>query len=189
MANQYEHSEAYKKALQALNTAGDSIKEALSAPELNTLCTTVMSNINKSANLLRGLSGTTDFTEVNSAAAFGPVTKFMGQEINRALPISKDDLTPKEMEKIVFLAARNTLYEAFPELDNDSILMRLKQPQGEAVIRSTAKKAGLFNYKDAEINVLYLDEIRERIVAKNSIEETVERVQKKSTVPKRNAKQ
>lgn len=108
-----------------------------------------------------------DATATPAAASpgHGPVTSFLGQPIKpKAQPVMPDQLTLGKTEAELFLERRDALYAGFGSMSDNEVLKVLTLPDGPALIRSVAKKAGLEDFQDAKLNIGYFMEVRRAII-------------------------
>lgn len=137
------------------------IKQAPKAlADVATFALTAEAQLTRLHSQLQFLVGGSDrVTVVPSASTkLEPITEFMGVPINRAKPVTQSQLTPKEQEKALLQEKADRLEESIHTLENENILDSYKNDV--LPIRLVAKRAGLEDFKTAEINGTYLDEIR-----------------------------
>lgn len=146
---------ALEQAASIISDAREALKSLLET-EHNILFVGMNARLTQMQNQLAFASGS-DLVSA-APAKFEPVTDFMGEKIERAKKIEASDLSPKEMEKKLLQDKINSLQKELPNLTNEQILESYMNDQ--IVIRGIAKRAGLDNYRDSEINSTFLDEIR-----------------------------
>jgi len=167
----HPYAKQLTKALKVMKQANDAVNAILDDAELLSIKTVVEAHQVKAINYLAILMGDNgQLTAAENVPQYGPVTHFFGKPIEVRPLVTPKDLTPKDNEREQFFQQRDDLYNEFPTLTNDELMARCSQPGAENVIRAVAKKAGVEGYKTAEIDVLFLDSIREAVEAQ--MEET-----------------
>ncbi len=127
--------------------------------------------------------GNANHADVNAVIdTFKPLDTIGGQPINREPPVTAKDLLVDDEEKEIFLAKRDELYARFLLMTDDEIFKVMKEPQGTLLIRSVAKKAGIYGYREAEINAPFLDVIRQNIASAIHLASTIHSVENESSV-------
>ncbi len=164
----------YEKELSKLAaTLQIGIDEAENLPaEMSAVKIRVTNKLRLEQNFINGLLGvamTTHAQEDN-----GPLTHIMGVPIEYRQPVTKEQLTPTNLERDKFLADRDDLYSKFLELKNDKIFAYWKQPGNDAVLRAVAKKAGVENYAEAKVNDIFVNAIRKAIQAEADLNKSLE---------------
>ncbi len=167
-----EQSSIIRQAAEILVDAKEKVGELLSKlPEAN-LSLAVGPKIQSVINNLYFLSGTIAPQEhYEKAVEFPPVTNFMGEEITLPKPVTKEDLTPAEYEKALFIDSVNRLYDEFPSLSADGILNSHTLPEHVIILRGVAKKAGVPGYEDRSIDKSFVDDIAFYIKEKEAEEQ------------------
>ena len=153
--------EDQKTANSILQNAKDQIGEALKNQEHVRIG--VEAHLSRASNFLHGLTGTAP--DNASAPAFGPMTSFMGEPIERPEPVAPSDLAPTDSEKEAFRVKRDELLATIADRSDDDVFAILNQPQGEALLRNVGRKAGVPEYDTAAIDVNYLNAVRKGFAA------------------------
>lgn len=151
--------QAFTEALSVLTAARAEIIEIL-AEDGSTATISLKTGLDRMVNQLNFLTGNKLQTQVIKEE-FKPVTDFMGSPIVRKLPVDEANLSPKELERQQFIQKVNDLEASIDDRENKDILDSFSSAEDQLVIRGVAKRAGLDDYKTAEINADYLDMIRE----------------------------
>lgn len=135
----------------------------------------------KQVRYLNGIIGE-NIAGTHEPAKLGPVTHFMGKEIKRTGVVSKDDTTPSTTEKDIFLRERDAFYDSLLTLSNEQIFTKLRMPGGEAIVRSTAKKAGISGWKEKIVDVVFLTALRAAIQEEKGANDAFTEADKKLSV-------
>lgn len=96
---------------------------------------------------------------------YPPITEFMGEKIERMVPVKEEDLDPDQEAKDKFLAKIDTLQKDLGGLETKKILESYVTKEDRLVLRGLAKRANVEDYKDAEINVSFIEAIRQGFLA------------------------
>ena len=106
---------------------------------------------------------------------FPEQTEFMGAPLNTPEQVKAEDLTPKELERKMFAEKVDRLEAAIKAgtLSNEAIIEANPNPSDKLVIRGVAKRAGLENYRDGEVNLQFLEDIREGFKSQEEFETKV----------------
>lgn len=155
-----------KQVVAIISKAKVDINELLSAKEHHMLLIGLNANLDKMANRVNFLSGSSVST--TGQAHFPPVTNFMGEEITLPKAIEKDDLEPGEADRLTFIDKVERLYAEFLSIPIDGILNAYTIPEDQLVVRGVAKKAGIEGYADREFTVKFMEEIAEGIKSKEA---------------------
>lgn len=147
------------------------------SPEMGAIKIRTQNTVRQTQNFINGLLGGAMATHEQAEAP--PITSILGVAVNRPQPVTPAMLQPDQMEKDKFLQDRDNLYDQFLRLKNDSLYSKMRQPNGEAVIRAVAKKAGIENYADAKLNDLFFNKIREAMKAENDLAQSLAEADKK----------
>lgn len=133
--------------------------------ELSSVKLSVMAGIDKPLAQLRSLIGMHVSTAATEAPVLEikPVKSMFGKPVEKRKPITGEILNPTAQQQQEFLKKRNDLYDRFLEMTDDQVFAYEKEPNGELLIRSVAKKSGLDNFRDAKINTVFLEQIRSAI--------------------------
>lgn len=105
-----------------------------------------------------------------SGQKFPPVTNFMGENIEISKPITRADLTSKEVEKNKILDKMSELQKVIYDLENKQVLENYSLKEDKIVLRGLAKRAGVEDYAKAEINEAFIQEIKVGLLVKEAAE-------------------
>ncbi|MFB6453728.1 hypothetical protein ACE38W_00530 [Chitinophaga sp. Hz27] len=155
-------------AIAALQHAKEEATQYLSdTPEYSSHRFIIDGRMTTLINMLSTSTGTTPVSSTkNVADLFPPITNFFGDEIALPTVIVPEDLTPKELEGERFVSAVNKLYAEFTTITPEGILNSYVLPEHQLILRGVAKKAGLSDYEEREINLSFVEEIGQSIIAK-----------------------
>lgn len=173
--------EALNEVIAALETAKEKAETKLAPSLYGNHVPRIINKLNQELNQLKHLAG---MNLGNETVQFEPISSFMGEKIQRREMLDTEKITPSEADKEVFVKKVNDLYDAFPQMANDAILNSYRADT--SVIRGVAKKAGLQNYKEAELNFLFLDLIRDAIAAKAVSTKVEQAATTAAAMPKKN---
>lgn len=151
---------AAKQASIILQNAKEEVLEILKDTNLGLISISIRSGLDKLINQLNFLSGESQVAPVHAAGQFKPITSFMGEPINRPKKVTPEQLVPQNKEKNAFLEQVKELEKNFPLMSNEKILDKYKVPAYSLTLRGVAKRAGLENYRDGNINNQFIDDIR-----------------------------
>lgn len=163
---QHKYQPSLEKAVATLDNAIAEIKTGL-PDEMAALRIGVVEALTLQRNRVNGLLGEGSIANTNSGD-LPPITTIFGVPVKmERQPVTSDHLKPNDDEKTLFLAALDTFYKEFPSLQPEQINQLIQMPGGEVKVRALAQKVGIGDYKDREINTLFIDEIKRGIVALN----------------------
>lgn len=150
-----------KEVAAILSKTKAEINKLLEAKEHHMLLLGLNANLDKMANRVGFLSGTSLTSD--QSEKFKPVTNFMGEDISIPKKIDKDEIEPGEADRLIFVDKVERLYAEFLTIPPDGILNSYTLPEDQLVVRGVAKKAGIEGYADREFTVQFLQEIAEGI--------------------------
>jgi hypothetical protein len=171
----FEDMTPIEQVVHGLTAVRKGILDILKAPEHQVFAIRADSDLKRLQAFLQNATGTVVFEGQadniqNLINAFGPVTTFMGHEIDRPQPVNFDNIDPSEADRQAFLAKRDALYDRITEMSDEQLQAYLLEPKSETVLRSVAKKAGLYNFREDEINAEFFANIRVAIVGQKERE-------------------
>lgn len=159
-------AETITRTIEVLQQAkADAAKILSENAELSSVKLTVTAGIDKPLAQLRSLIGmhVTTITAEAPVLEIKPVKSMFGKPVKERKAVTEEILNPSEQQKNEFLGKRDELYNRFLEMTDEQVFAYANEPNGKIIIRSVAKKSGLDNYKDAALNVLFLEQIRSAI--------------------------
>ncbi|MVT11367.1 hypothetical protein [Chitinophaga tropicalis] len=124
-------------------------------------------------------------SQINKPVEFPPITEFMGEEIKYAKKIEKADLTPAEADRQDFIKKVEQLYAQFDSITPEGLLHGYTLPEDQLVIRGVAKRAGVEDYADRDIDIYFLEDIAAAIrqnAAADAKQQEIERQLAQGTV-------
>jgi len=158
----------FKQALEVLEDAKSQVKEILTGDEASALLLRVNAGLNSGITALAHACGGVNTAFVNSLET-KPITKFMGKAIERKdSNVSQEQLSIDEQEKQIFIDKVNNLYERISGLDSVEVLKIHTIPEDVLALRGVAKRAGVKEF-DGELNVSFVDAIKDAIIEKEKI--------------------
>ena len=170
-------SKPIQQSIRIIQEAKEEINITLKAPEfvhnllpINTLFDRILTRLQYMGGVLE--------PDKHEKVEFPPITSFMGEEIIHATKITPADLNPKEAEKQDYLNKVNKLYAEFESIAPEGILNSYTNKEDVLVLRGVAKKAGVEDYADREINLLFIDKIAAAIKAKAQDEKLQAKIDK-----------
>lgn len=162
-----------EKAAHVLVDAKDQIKVLL-LEDHPSLLLTVTSQLDLLINRLGHLSGIAIVH--TKAEEFKPVTNFMGEDITRPREVTSEDLSALPEDVAILVAKVDRLYAEFDTIAPEGILNAYTIPEEQLVLRGVAKRAGVEDYEDAEINVYFIEKIAKAIKQKVADELEAQRI-------------
>lgn len=172
MSSEQPTPTAIQQVISLLKEAKEQSEKLLADQSQNSLQLAVTFDLNKLINRLSYMSGTPIAHNQREVMDFPPVTNFMGEEIVRAEAITEEVLQPKEDAKKIYLAKVESLEGVFHELSNEDILHMYTTPEDVMVLRGVAKRAGVEDYKEKELTLEFVEEIRTGLAAKSQNKQT-----------------
>jgi hypothetical protein len=93
----------------------------------------------------------------------GPVTHILGEEIKLRKPIVQSNVEVSDSEKLKFLMARQELLDALRDTTrtDDQLLNALQMSGTEVLYRAAARKVGMEDYREADMNINFITRLRE----------------------------
>lgn len=132
----------------------------------------INNNFNIMLGRLAAVSGGKLAGIIKKKAPLEPVTVFMGEIINRKKPLEVKDLTPDEAEKANIREKADKLQNNFLNLTNEKILEAWTTDP--IVLRLIAKRVGVEDFREAEINDQYITNIRNAMKEQDAVLESKE---------------
>lgn len=161
---------AFAHASEVLTEAYEKIEKILTDPAHDGVLIQTQAQINQIKRRLDHLSGVPT-NEAGKLVEFPPITNFMGDEIGESKLVDMADLTPGSDDKQIFKTRVETLYRQFDTIAPDGILNSHTTPEDQLVLRGAAKMAGIDDFKDAELNLNFVERINTSI--KKQQEDTI----------------
>lgn len=160
-------TETFKKAAAIVSDAKKKVNELLTLPVHSHALLGANQQLDNLINRFTFLSGgrpaSTKVTETK------PVTNFMGKKIVRPEKVKQSDLAPEASKKEALLKKVQQLYDGIRGMDPATVLDSYKMPEDVVALRGVAKRAGVKNYADAELNEPFIEEIQEGVAAKEAL--------------------
>lgn len=169
----FNPTEDLQRAIEVLQKAREEVLELLGdnfGVVQITLSTTFDRLINNLAFLSNGQP-----TGSPVRVVYEPVTSFFGEPIDIPQRVTPEQLLPKEEEKSRFLSKVNDLQDNLQYLSNARIIEDYVTKEDQNAIRGVAKRAGLPDFKTAEINEDFMNRIRAGLKAKADKEAKVKK--------------
>lgn len=155
--------EGFQKAFDILKQAKIDVLAVLDDKLHGTVGITVGVGLDNLINRLSHLTGMLDNYSMQIQTDFPPITEFMGEKLEFAKDIKAEDLSPKELEKKRFNEKIDRLEAALPNMSNDLII----EDQETLVIRGLAKRAGLENFRNGEVDHQFINDIRAQLTSES----------------------
>lgn len=151
---------------QAVQVLVDAKSEVMALLDKNNLTAiSIEHGLDRLINKLKFLDGQSlDSGRVQTV--FGPITEFMGEKINYPVKIAEEEIVPEPTAVELFVKKVDEFQEQLPILDSAKVIDSYKTKEDLKVIRGAAKRAGLEDFKTAEITVDYVDQIKAGLAAK-----------------------
>lgn len=154
--------ENIETAIKLLVDTKEELSELL-GDENHLLMVNFISNFDRMIGRLDFISSRSSMTPLGQVD-FPPITNFMGEELNVTKKVDVEELEPDDSDRAKFAQKVSDLQKNLPAISNEKILESYVVKEDQLVIRGVAKRAGLPNYKEAEINGTFLDEIRQGLI-------------------------
>lgn len=164
------NKENLKQAQEVLAKAQADVNDLLKDNMFSNIRLRVDNNIRQMLNLMGHYSGEAAAASMPPQQEYPPITNFLGEEIERKSSVRAADLVPDKTEAEIFKQKVEGLYGSIIELDTDTVLNDYRDDQGVLVLRGVGKMAGIPNFKEAEVNVDYIESVKQAIEAKNSFD-------------------
>ncbi len=181
------HKEAVKEAADLLSGTTKGLSEMLQHPELQGLKRRLISQINKASAHLQGAAGiytpNANMVEVNEIiSTFQPLESVGGEPLARVMPVNADDLDVKQEAKERFIQKRDDLFLRFPDMVITQIFALMNEPDGQILIRSVAKMAGLPDFREREIDVEFIDAVQKLISGQLEVNEAMKQAEGEAAI-------
>ena len=141
------------------------LNKNLAEPQYNTNLLELNSLFQRIISRLVFMGGILEPENAEKKTKLGPITRFMGKEIKQD-KVTAADLDPNEAVKKQYLQKVDKLYEQISFIQPSIILNSYTIDEDILVLRGVAKRAGIENYKDRELNIQFVEEIVAAIKAK-----------------------
>jgi hypothetical protein len=166
---QHKHHAAVTGVTHFLNSAKHVLAALLTSPELQAIRTRLLNGIDKDLAFLQAITGLyLNNTSGNAPggvndviASLKPLTTVGGEDIGRVQPIDPSLLIIDDNERNRFLRFRDAFAERFRDMTDDEVYKFMREPDGEAVIRSLAKREGHPQWRDAEVNSTFIQQVKD----------------------------
>lgn len=157
MAKQTPTNEAAEILLNAKNEVDELLKD-----EHSMLNVTIKSTLERLINRLGFVGGAASPIVEDFHTRFPPI---LNDPKDEPKIVMEQDTKPTQTAKEQLMEKANNLISNMHLLENDKILDEYRSKEDITVLRAAAKLSGLENFKSAEINGTFLDEIRVAILA------------------------
>lgn len=159
--------ESKQKAIQVaekIDTARTEIAELVSNdPNLNNIHMRVDKHLQLLSNQVKAIIGVSPENTTSATVEFAPLVKLDGEDITGEIPtdVNDSDLNIKENEIIVLKEKVLRFEESLSQRTDDEVLAAVITTDDILVIRGLAKKANVNEYDTAEIDLAFVQAIRE----------------------------
>jgi len=154
------------------------VNQLLTEAGLSTLLLHINSRFNLIITHLNNSKATLEPLTVEkntSTKRFQPITHVRGKLIQRP-SFTKPEAIAADMPYVAILREKGQkLYDNFVDMKPDVILRDFRSKEGQDVIRTVAKMAGLEDFKEAKLTVPYMEEIALAIMEKEEGKEKHEK--------------
>ncbi|KAA5532664.1 helix-turn-helix domain-containing protein [Taibaiella lutea] len=169
------HNKVIQESAAILNAAKHSIKETLETePDLKNLSETIFNQIGIIEKRFYSLSGLPEKELENTGNEFKPITKIMGIQVDQRKPITEETTTPTQTEKEKLIDRIKEFYERIPKMSNEKILEVTREPKGVSILRGAAKLANVENWRDAELDILFIEDIKAGIKGSETLNTAID---------------
>lgn len=172
---------AIEQVISLLRDAREQSEKLLTNNSQNALQLAITFDLNKLINRLSFMSGTPIAHNQREVMDFPPVTNFMGEEIVRAEVITEEVLEPHEDAKKIYVDKVDALEQTLPTMSNEDILNAYTTVENVAVLRGVAKRASVEDYKEKELTVEFVEEIRSGLQLKATTAKTEKQIDTTAT--------
>ena len=161
-------TEKLKQALSILEDAKAQVSEILTDNESSAILLRVNAGMNSGITALSHAAGSAN-TAFATAIESKPITNFMGKKIGKSpVTVTEDQITPEEHEKNIYKGKVEKLYSEILRIESTDVLKNYTIPEDVLVLRGVAKRAGVKEF-DGELNVSFVDAIKDAIIEKEKI--------------------
>lgn len=160
-----------KQAIAAIQEAELKVDKLLSDASLSTVKIGVLHGLRQTYNRLAGIAGIATYGSDSTSNVLQQPTSIFGQPINRPEPVKPANFQPTDPEKEALRERIKAFSSQIDKGDDSNLLKIVHQPQGELVVRGAAKLAGLQDWQEAELNVEFIQRIRDAHAASAEAEQ------------------
>jgi hypothetical protein len=162
------HNDNISELLRKFEDISDFL-QSVNDPTFNHVKLRIMGHVMQDTAWLRMLSGNVQQFGPTGGGNSNPlVTNNSGEKMIMGMPvggvrapITKETLKPSVDDTKKFTAKVVDLYAAFPSMKDRDLTAILNKPDGEAVIRGVAKKAGVRAWEEGEVGFAFFGDIRQ----------------------------
>lgn len=159
--------ENVRKAVEALTKSKTEVLALLAKDNVGEIVSIgISTKFDQMINSLSFITG--DFNPGTPNFSFEPITTFMGEKLETPVVVVAEQLEPTKDDTTAYVEKVDALQKNFPALENNKILESYVTLTDVLVLRGVAKRAGLEDFREAEINSIYIDKIREGLKAKDA---------------------
>jgi len=154
------------------------VNQLLTGPKFSMILVEVNTRfefIKTKLNLTKATLEPETLEKINSTKRFQPITHIKGKLIERPKHTKREAIAA-DMPYVAILREKGQkLYDNFVDMKPDVILRDFRSKEGQDVIRTVAKMAGLEDFKEAKLTVPYMEEIALAIMEKEDGKEKQEK--------------
>jgi hypothetical protein len=114
------------------------------------------------------------------AKQFPPIKNFMGEKIEVSEKNKTADLRPDEAQRREFVSKVDKLYNEIEAINPHTILNSYTTQNDILVLRGVAKKADVVDFKEAEINLAFVEDIQKAVKIKKENAGTQQKIDQNS---------
>jgi hypothetical protein len=168
---EHPHKDALQQAVDIIEGAKEQVNDLLN-PVLPNIALGADSRLKQLTGYLSGVGGLGVNTSAtgNAFPTLAEAAQEAGIDIRARKQVVAADTEATNDALELFRAAVDNLVASFPLMTDDNILHGLNMPGMPKVLRGVAKVAGLEDFKEAEINVLFVGRIREALEKQTEID-------------------
>jgi len=182
--NEIPNAAEVRKVAELLRSTQTQIKEILKdAQGMQYLSDLTCDQIRTIERRLYGIVGLQMDNDPVSNLEFKPLQKIMGIAVDIRKPIKDEDLQPTKTEKEKLRERIMSFYEEMQGMLDDKVLEVLHEPDGVAVLRGAAKLADVKNWREGELNILFVQEIKLGYASQFNIKKALEEVEENASLP------
>lgn len=163
-------SKPIQQAVQLVTDCQQQLKKLLSGPEHNRNLLEINSHFERIKSRLIFMGGKLEPNETNAPKQFPPITNYMGKPIKKETEVTSADLNPTEDDKRKHFARVEKLYKEIGNISPTIILNSYTIATDQAVLRHVARKAGIKDWKEAELTTEFIETIQFAVEEKKELD-------------------